>query len=292
MTTTHPSPAGRRVALRRVGRRRAARHLLALAAVALVAATASGCASDDPNTRAGTQGLPSTQTKVRAHDWKLDAAGSTPALPAATQLTLAFGEGTVVGRAPCNTVRGPYRLEGASLDLGPLAGTKISCGPVRDRLEARVLRALAEVDRAVVDKTDDERLTLSGPGVDLHFRAVDVAQQLEGTWLVTNLRWGDALRSPVAGTDPTLTFDGDQLRLDAGCNAIATSWHLDGNVLIVDPVRQTQKACPEPPGAADQEAALVDAIQSGATVDVGATTLSLLDGEGGIALVASRQGRR
>lgn len=198
----------------------------------------------------------------------------------------------MVGHGPCNTLRGSYQLEGSALDLGPLVSTKRSCGAVRDRLEARLLASLAAVDRATVDRTDQERLTLSGPDVELRFRAVDVSKELIGTWAITNLRLGDALRTPIAGTEPTLAFGPDVLRLYAGCNVMGTGWHLDGNVLILDPVRQTQKACPDPPGVTDQEAALVDLMQSGVTVDVGGSTLSLLDGEGRIAVVATRQGSR
>ena len=100
---------------------------------------------------------------------------------------------------------------------------------------------------------------------------------------------GEAIRSVLTGTEPTLTFqeNGDAM-LRTGCNDGRTTWTLDGELLTFGPVAQTRKLCPEPPGLMEQEAALVAALESSASVVVTPDALTLLDDHGRIVLGATR----
>lgn len=49
------------------------------------------------------------------------------------------------GFAGCNTFRGGYESDGASLKFGALASTKMACGPDRDKVEVGMHQALGQV---------------------------------------------------------------------------------------------------------------------------------------------------
>ena len=87
----------------------------------------------------------------------------------------------------------------------------------------------------------------------------------------------------------TLGVDGNTVSGRAPCNTCNTagsSWELDGDELTVGPARSTQMACVDPPGVMEQEAALLQALESAARVEIAPGTLTILDAEGAIAIVA------
>ncbi|WP_341676958.1 META domain-containing protein [Niveibacterium sp. SC-1] len=56
----------------------------------------------------------------------------------------------ISGFSGCNRFTGAFKLEGASLSLGPLAGTRMACAQGGE-LEDRFLRVLGQVDRYAQD---------------------------------------------------------------------------------------------------------------------------------------------
>ena len=52
----------------------------------------------------------------------------------------------------------------------------------------------------------------------------------------------------VDGTQVSLTFDGANVSAAGGCNQLASTWTLEGDVLVVPMMAQTEMAC-EPAGA-------------------------------------------
>jgi heat shock protein HslJ len=265
------------------------------AMMAAVGLAAAGCGWDDAvDSRAATAGLPSTQADVEAHDWVLDRSASSLTAADETPVTLAVAGDDVSGAAPCNTYRGTFDL-GAddSVEIRDIAVTQMACEAPVMEAEDEYLAALAAVDHVEVDVDDEgrddrDRMTLTGDdGLRLAFRAYDARDQLTGEWVVTGVATGDAIESVLVGTEPALTFaeDGD-LAVDTGCNTGGSDWELDGQDLTVGAVRLTRKACADPPGVMDQEAAIVAALESTATVEITPGSLTLLDGDGRIALTA------
>jgi heat shock protein HslJ len=241
------------------------------AMMAAVGLAAAGCGWDDAvDSRAATAGLPSTQADVEAHDWVLDRSASSLTAADETPVTLAVAGDDVSGAAPCNTYRGTFDL-GAddSVEIRDIAVTQMACEAPVMEAEDEYLAALAAVDHVEVDVDDEGR------------------DQLTGEWVVTGVATGDAIESVLVGTEPALTFaeDGD-LAVDTGCNTGGSDWELDGQDLTVGAVRLTRKACADPPGVMDQEAAIVAALESTATVEITPGSLTLLDGDGRIALTA------
>jgi heat shock protein HslJ len=78
--------------------------------------------------------------------------------------TLTFAEdGTLSGFAGCNTFDGPYALDGSSMDIGPLATTKMACEPPASTIEAALLPALDAAGTWTITPTGD--LILTGPAI-------------------------------------------------------------------------------------------------------------------------------
>jgi uncharacterized membrane protein len=65
------------------------------------------------------------------------------------------------------------------------------------------------------------------------------ATPLEGAWTVQSI----AGRSPVAGTDPRLTFSGSRVQGSNGCNRFSGSFRFERGRLTVGPLAMTERAC-------------------------------------------------
>jgi heat shock protein HslJ len=99
---------------------------------------------------------------------------------------------------------------------------------------------------------------------------VSLSEALKGTFVATDVT-GFTL---VPGTQVEVTFDGANFSANAGCNTMAGTWSLDGDVLIVPPMAQTLMACTAP-GLGDQETWLAAVLTSKPTVAVDGDTLTI-----------------
>jgi heat shock protein HslJ len=256
----------------------------------LVLALALGACSTDADTLSETEGLPSLQVSLEAHLWVLQPARSTPRVAGGDRPTFAFDGDHVHGQGPCNAFRGSVEYgDGDEITITKLASTQRACAPPVEQAERTYLDALAKVDSAEVPVDHEDVAKLKGPLVDLVFWAVDARAELTRTWHVTSVNTGDAIVSVASGTDPTITFtdDGD-LSLQTGCNPVGGSWELDGDRLDVGSLHQGFKHCEGPEG--DQETALIRALDAAARVEITPDTLTILDGQGRIAVVATAEG--
>lgn len=265
---------------------------VAAAGLAGVALLAAGCGWDDGvDSRSATAGLPSTRADVESQDWELDADDSSVAVAPGAVVTLAVDGDVVSGSAGCNAYRGTISFADG-VEVTDVALTRRACDEAIMRTEQEFVAALESVDDVDVDVDDDgeaDRLVLTGDDARLAFSAYDAGELLVGAWEVVSLATGDAVETVLAGTTPTVTFAaGGDVTLDAGCNSLGSTWTLDGHDLTIDPVRSTMMACEEPEGVMDQEAALAAALGSAARVEIAPGSLTVLDGDGRIALVAVR----
>lgn len=125
----------------------------ALAAIALAAArTALADESGDPAT-------------LQGGEWRVSEIGG-EAVAEDWPVTIAFGDdGAYSGRA-CNTFRGAYMLEGASLSLGPAAATRMACQEPAMAQEHALFDALERVAGFALQPDGTLRLTdAAGNGV-------------------------------------------------------------------------------------------------------------------------------
>jgi heat shock protein HslJ len=115
---------------------------------------------------AGSAAPPSPGTALGGTAWNLAEMGGTADF-ARIVPTIEFGDdGTVSGFAGCNTFRGTFTTEGATLTMSPLATTKIGCQRPASGVEAEYLDALSGVTNWEID--DGGQLALGG-SVPLRF---------------------------------------------------------------------------------------------------------------------------
>jgi heat shock protein HslJ len=205
--------------------------------------------------------------------WVLESgAGLAPGGPAPTAT---FEAGRVTGTTGCNQYTGTYVLDGGRLTIEPGATTLKGCPPPADEVERAYLAALARVSGWRAEGDELVLLTDGAPG--LRFRAASTV----GSWTVTSLVHGDALTSPIPGTELTATFAEDgTLSGSAGCNGYTASYAAVDGVLEISPPASTRKFCAEPEGVMDQEASYLAALQQTARYRIGENGLELLHADG------------
>jgi len=227
--------------------------------------------------------------------WILEAA-STEALidevvPANARVTIRFeDDGTAGGSASCNNYGGSYTAsaDGAiTIEAGGM--TQLACEEPLMRLEAAYVAALGEVEAfEVIDEGDS--LLLSGAETPLTYTA-EQPVPLEGTaWRVDAIAIGnDAVSSTIAGAD--LAFDAGAVSGSTGCNTLNGSYSTDGDssagAISFSEIATTMMACE--PDVAEQEQAILAALDAAESYEIAGSTMSLSDGDGAflLSLVAS-----
>lgn len=116
-----------------------------VAGILVVAVFATGCGSDD-----GTASIEGVEWQLRSIDGE-EISG--PVVP-----TLLLADGAASGLAGCNRFTGSYTLENDSLEVGPLATTRMACEPEIDDIERAYLVAL---DRVIAATPTSDGLTLT-----------------------------------------------------------------------------------------------------------------------------------
>jgi heat shock protein HslJ len=265
-------------------------RIMAASAVAVVLLATSGCGGDRADTRSETAGMPSILQDLQDDHWVLDQAASTPRIHSDQAVTLVFADRAVHGDGPCNAYRADLDIdqdsvEDDSISISHLISTQRACDD--QRAETAYFAALQAVTKVDVDH-EDGRLVLTGPaGVRLEFDTFDATDLIVDTWKVVGLATGDALSTPIASTEPSLTFsEGGDLSVVTGCNRASGSWELDGNEMSIGPLATTKKLCPEPDGVMAQEAAMLKALESVVRAEIAPDRLTLLARHEVIALVA------
>lgn len=75
------------------------------------------------------------------------------------RVEIGFDGETVSGRSGCNSFRGRWQSDGATIRLGPLASTGKACPPALMDMEGKFLATLAAVTRVRFDATGAAFLT-------------------------------------------------------------------------------------------------------------------------------------
>ena len=98
---------------------------------------------------------------------------------------------------------------------------------------------------------------------------------------MTGVNTGDAVSSPIVGTELTAVFaDDGSLTGSAGCNNYTTSYTAETGDIQIEPAASTKKLCPEPEGVMEQESAFLAALDERRDLGFNGPTMNLLDGEG------------
>ncbi len=125
--------------------------------VAAVAALAAGCAGDEERSTevASLEGVP----------WVLVAGNDVEGSDEASVPSATFDSGGLSGRGVCNSYASSYTVDGSSIELAPVASTRIACQPPGDAVENAFFDALELARGWYVE--GDELVLLNAEGDEL-----------------------------------------------------------------------------------------------------------------------------
>lgn len=210
--------------------------------------------------------------------------------------SLTFAGGRVSGTGGCNRLTGPFRLEGETLTLGPLAFTRMACAPEVNAREAAFLAFLgtpltASVQALTLTLTNSEGRTLvfrragAQGGAGLREGGGGAAQaQTSGADGSYTLATVDGQAAPRTFRLITLTLEGGRIGGSDGCNSFGGAYRLEGGrVVLTGPLIGTRMACPDSAGGVDVLGVLrarpaLTVTPGGLTLTAGGTTLEFSRG--------------
>jgi heat shock protein HslJ len=221
-----------------------------LVLIALAACGAPGGSAATPSPSASPAG--SRDVALPGTSWTVTTIGGTAAI-ADAKPTMAFGvDGQVGGSAGCNQYSGPFRVEGANIQVGDLASTLMLCDGERGAQEMAFLAALRGAQTWHV--TPDGSLELQGasPIVAEPAPAAGSASPAPSPGLV-GASWDLVEMGQTADFAhfvPTIEFTPDgRVSGFAACNTFGGTYTTDGSTLTFGPLVTTKMACQRPASA-------------------------------------------
>jgi heat shock protein HslJ len=196
--------------------------------------------------------------------------------------TAELHDGTISGSTGCNRYTASYTAARGEFTLAPVAVTRRAGEPAAMGIEREFL---ARLERAAAYDAGEDALTLfDASGAAMLVFDVSTAT-LTGTWEITGYLMvsGKGFSSTMIDSAPAATFAPDgTLSGGTGCNSFRGTYQIDGATITVGPLATTRKACP--PELAEQEAGILEALQSAATFTLAPGQATLLNGDGLLAI--------
>src|SRR5262245_23063907 len=149
-----------------------------LSCLAVVALTVwSGCIADKKPSQAAAApaAAPSGADMDRGlagTEWSLDEIDGQPVMADSRASIALPSHPHVTGNRPRNRFTGSVEIAGSTMKFGPLAATRMMCGPDSSRQESEYLKALADVDRYEIRNRLTLYLHLKNSDKPLKFHAV------------------------------------------------------------------------------------------------------------------------
>ena len=157
-------------------------------------------------------------------------------------LTFNTSEHTVSGTDGCNRINGAYEVKNNNeINIGDkLASTMMACQNVGDRV---FIQALSKTTKFTI--TDGKLVFLADDVVVMRFTQDEVS--LDGTWELVHIQTKDRSAKGIdmrfPGKTPELTFDGDRLSGNTGCNSLNSTFKIDGNAIDLGGMAMTRMFC-------------------------------------------------
>lgn len=206
--------------------------------------------------------------------------------PESHPITINFADDQVSGTASCNGYGGTFQINGSSISISNLAMTEMACSP-EETMEAEAMfsDAITRVDTVSVDGT----LTLSADGVEIVFERLEPVpeSELTGTrWILDGLIQGDAVASPVAGSEAFIELSSDgSVTGDTGCRPFSGQYIIEGAEVLMPELAADGHECE--PDFADQDNLFFSVVGDGFRVEIEGNRLTMSSrGAEGLSFVA------
>ncbi len=217
-------------------------------------------------------------------DWQMSSGtidGVALAVGADSQITLSVTGTQIGGRSACNNYGGEIAFQEGRPRFILTSSTQMACAEPVMAVEAAFTAVLP---RVVDAGRDGDRLTLTGPGVELLFDRippVPLARLLGTDWVLESIVAGEVV-SNVAGDPATLRLEADgTFKGSTGCRTFTGRWvEANGGITPTD-LGMDQAECP--PDLVGQDSHVVGVLE-GYRVTIDGQTLTLT-GERGDGLV-------
>lgn len=207
------------------------------------------------------------------------------ALVPGSRVRISFADGQIGASGGCNSMGGPYAIDGDRLVVRQLAMTEMACEP---RLMDQDAWLASLLDGATI-RLDGDTLTLSNDGAALNLVDREVADPdrplVDTRWIVDGLVTGDAVSSVPVGVVAALTFTAGRVDVEAGCNRGGGAVAATDVTLTFGPIALTKMACEV--GAMAVERLVSDVLSGSVQYTIEAGTLTLDAGAAGLTLRAA-----
>lgn len=252
--------------------------------VAVAAVGLAACGGQDGGVIGG-DGLPALagRTFLSADG----ASGGDRALVPGTRITLAFDDDALRASAGCNTMGGPWALDGSTLVLSEMSVTEMGCDPERHAQDDWLWGVLGARPTVSIG-SDSLTLTTDDTVIGLLDREVaDPDRPLLGTkWQGESIIGGGTVYTAPAVADVSLVLVEDgTFSVSTGCNEGGGRVEVGERTLTFGELALTARACP---GTIEVEAAVVAVLGAGEVgFAIEGSVLTLTAGEHGLVLGAA-----
>lgn len=204
-------------------------------------------------------------------------------LVAGSQVGLSFEGDQLRASGGCNSMSGPFALDGRTLEVSGMASTMMGCEP---DLMAQDEWLSEFLTRGPIVELDADTLTLGAGAVAITLvdeTVADPARPLVGTmWSLDGIIAAPAVASvPTDVEPPTLQIGEDgQAAVFAGCNRGGAAVEIVDSSVTFGPMRMTRMACPGPAQAV--ETAVLAVLTDEVTFSIEGSQLTLTKGDQGL----------
>jgi heat shock protein HslJ len=181
-------------------------------------------------------------------DWVLTSGRSPDGVIETTEtyrITLTIEDGSMSGIAACNEYGGDVETSGGRFRWVNGGITEMGCLPEVNEAETRYVESLGTADS--IERTDD-RLTLSGPEVELVYDLVPVTPAASFTdveWTLQSIIQGRGPNAPVSSARPVhMIFNsGGTFSADTGCRKVTGEWSQSGDRIVFSSTTSSEERC-------------------------------------------------
>jgi heat shock protein HslJ len=243
----------------------------------------TGCGGDDDDN--GNAAPPPAAPPATARDLSDRAFVATDVeghdLVAGSKLTLVFpNPAQLSAQAGCNTMSGPFDIDGNVLAVGELQSTLMGCSAELQAQEDWLSGFLRSQPTASLH---GDTLTLTGTDATVTLvdrKVAEPDQPIEGPrWVVDSVITSNAVSSVPPNATAFLEFDGGKVTGSTGCNRLNGPAKVGQDTITFGPIATTKMLCPDAQALENH----VLAVLSGDVeymIDAGELTLTASTGQG------------
>jgi len=211
----------------------------------------------------GTTAATATPSPWVGSTWQLSDLNGVEPVAGAEPVMVVASETYIAGYTGCNLFNSSYILQDDQISLSVFKSSTIACD---DPLKVQEDALLLILDSASNFKVESDQLLLTNPDASrtATFERIPPFPVAGTLWSLNSYNDGaGALVPALADSNITLQLgEGGQLSGVSGCNEYNAAYEYDERTISVGPIASTMKACDQPAGVMELEAAYLQALEN------------------------------